>query len=74
MTTATVRDLRNHFSKLAKKLARGEVVQIISRGKPIARLVPERGAAKTFVGVTPVDYDLPEDLEAPVPVEWDAAK
>ena len=41
MKTATVRDLRNHYTGILRWIASGEVVQIIQRGKPVARLVPE---------------------------------
>ncbi len=38
MKTATVRDLRNSFSKLEVWLAEGEEIHIKKRGKPIAIL------------------------------------
>jgi prevent-host-death family protein len=41
MKTATVRDLRNHYTGILKWISSGEVVQITQRGKPIARLIPE---------------------------------
>lgn len=41
MKTATVRDLRNHYSGLLKWIEAGEEVRITRRGKAIARLVPE---------------------------------
>jgi prevent-host-death family protein len=41
MKTATVRDLRNHYSGLMKWIEAGEEVRITRRGKAIARLVPE---------------------------------
>lgn len=41
MKTATVRELRNHYTGLLKWLEAGEEVRITRRGKPIARLVPE---------------------------------
>ncbi len=40
MKTATVRDLRNRFPRLAAWIAEGEPVEITKRGKPFARLVP----------------------------------
>ena len=42
MKTATVRDLRNHFSRIAKWLKNGDEVVITMRGKTIGRIVPER--------------------------------
>ena len=38
MKTVTVRDLRNHFSKLEAWLAEGEQIRIQKRGVPIAVL------------------------------------
>lgn len=40
MKTATVRDLRNHFPRVAAWIAEGEAVEITKSGKPIARLLP----------------------------------
>ena len=71
--TATVRDLRNHFPKLAKKLAKGETVQILSRGKPIARLVPET-QHRTFVGAAEGMAVIPPDFDEPLDLPWDALK
>ncbi len=40
MKTATVRDLRNHFARVAAWIAEGEPVEITKAGKSFARLVP----------------------------------
>lgn len=45
MKTATVRDLRNHYSKLLEWLGTGEEILITKRGKSIARLIPEPSLA-----------------------------
>lgn len=42
MKTATVADLRNHFPKIAAWLAAGEEVRVTRRGKPLARIVPDK--------------------------------
>ncbi len=42
MKTATVRDLRNHYTSLLGWISAGEEVVITQRGKTIARLVPEK--------------------------------
>ena len=73
MKTATVRDLRNQFNRISKWLEAGEPVQIIKRGKPFARVVPEPHA-KTFVGACPSAVPLPPDVDEPVAVSWDAEK
>ena len=40
MKTATVADLRNHFSRVSAWIENGEPVQIVKRGRAFARLVP----------------------------------
>jgi antitoxin (DNA-binding transcriptional repressor) of toxin-antitoxin stability system len=40
MKTATVRDLRNHFPRVAAWIEEGESVDITRSGKVIARLMP----------------------------------
>ena len=42
MRTATVRDLRNHYTSLLQWISAGEEIVITQRGKPIARLIPEK--------------------------------
>ena len=40
--TATVRDLRNHYTTLLAWLEAGESILITRRGKLLARLIPEK--------------------------------
>jgi prevent-host-death family protein len=40
MKSATVRDLRNRFPRVAAWIEEGEPVEITKSGKPFARLVP----------------------------------
>lgn len=40
MKAATVRDIRNHYTRLLAWIAAGEETTIIRRGKPVARLSP----------------------------------
>src|SRR5688572_18602013 len=42
MRTATVRDLRNHYTSLLSWIRGGEEIVITQRGKAIARLIPEK--------------------------------
>jgi len=44
MKTATVRDLRNHFPRVAAWIAEGEPVRITRAGKEFARLLPATSA------------------------------
>lgn len=75
MKTATVRDLRNNFARLSKWLERGETIEILKRGKPVADLVPKAGGKRTtLLGCTPSPYPIPTDINDPVEVEWEAIK
>ncbi len=73
MKTASVRDLRNSFGRVAKWLEAGETVRILKRGRPFARVRPETGK-ETFVGACPSRLPLPDDLDEPVDLAWDAAE
>jgi prevent-host-death family protein len=44
MQTATVRELRNHYTRLLTRVRAGEEIVITQRGEPVARLIPERPA------------------------------
>ena len=70
MKTATVRDLRNEFRRISRWLEAGEIVQVLRRGKPFARVVPEP-KPKTFLGACPSPVSLPLDLDDPVEADWD---
>ena len=50
MKTATVRDLRNHYTSLLRWIAAGEEVLITQKGQPVARLLPAQ------TGAAPVDW------------------
>lgn len=73
MKTATVRDLRNEFARLSKWIERGETVQLLKRGKPFARMVPEP-KPKSFLGCMKGTAKLPPDFDEPLNLEWDAMK
>ncbi|MEI6675616.1 MAG: type II toxin-antitoxin system prevent-host-death family antitoxin [Verrucomicrobiota bacterium] len=44
MRTATVSDLRNHYTSLLGWISAGEQIVITQRGKPVARLIPANPA------------------------------
>ena len=73
MKTATIRDLRNEFARLSKWIERGETVQLLKRGKPFARMVPEP-QPKSFLGYGKGTAKLAPDFGAPLNLEWDAMK
>ena len=52
MKQATVRELRNDYSKVMRWVARGDEVQVTRRGKVIARVLP------------PLSADTPHDWTA----------
>ena len=75
MKTATIRDLRNDFARLSKWLDKGETIEIVKRGKPVADLVPKTsGKRQALLGCTPSPYRIPADIDDPVDVEWEAMK
>lgn len=71
MKTATVRDLRNEFCRLSKLLEAGESVQILKRGRPFARIIPEP-KAKPFFGSGKGTGVVPPDIDEPLYETWDA--
>jgi antitoxin (DNA-binding transcriptional repressor) of toxin-antitoxin stability system len=71
MKTVSVRELRNYFGKVAEWIDGGETVQILKRGRPFARLVPA-SKAKSFLGCMEGTGIVPDDVEQPLGLEWDA--
>jgi antitoxin (DNA-binding transcriptional repressor) of toxin-antitoxin stability system len=71
MKTATVRDLRKDFGRISKWLDSGETVQILKRGKPFARVLPEP-AGKNLLGCMEGTGELPADPEAETGIQWEA--
>lgn len=49
MKTATVRELRNHYADLLRRVQAGEEIAISQRGKIVARLVPDKPPAPVVV-------------------------
>ena len=71
MRKATIRELRNEFGRLSEWLEKGETIQLVKRGKPFARVVPEplpRGLLGSMAGTA----KLPPDIDEPVGVDWEA--
>ena len=56
MKTATLRDLRNNFSKLESWLAEGETVEIQRRGQPVA-VLQSPGEARSKKPVKMPDFE-----------------
>lgn len=75
MKTATIRDLRNDFARISKWLAKGETVEIVKRGRPVADLVPKTGGQRQrLLGSTPSPHPLPPDIDEPADVSWEALR
>ena len=49
MKTATVRDLRNHYTSLLRWIQAGEEIVITQRGVAVARLLPAGDSAEPAV-------------------------
>ena len=73
MKTATIRDLRNDFARLSKWLEKGETVQLLKRGRPFARVVPEAKPG-SFLGRMAGTVEVIGDMDEPVGIEWEAMK
>jgi antitoxin (DNA-binding transcriptional repressor) of toxin-antitoxin stability system len=73
MKSATIRDLRNDFARLSKWLEKGETVQLLKRGKPFARVVPEP-KPDSFLGSGRGTAVIPDDFDQPLNLEWEAMK
>jgi prevent-host-death family protein len=50
MKRAGIREARQNFTALIAEVQKGQEVTITDRGRPVARLVPPRPAAKPFAG------------------------
>lgn len=73
MKRATVRELRNDFGRLSKWVEAGETVQILKRGRPFARVVPEP-RARSFFGAGAGVVKLPRDIDDPIVIAWEACE
>jgi prevent-host-death family protein len=46
MKTISAADANRHFSRLLREVAQGEHVTVVSRGRPVATIVPVRGSGR----------------------------
>jgi prevent-host-death family protein len=64
-----IHEAKTHFSKLLRRVLKGEEVTISRAGKPVAKLVPlDRPQAREF-GIDQGVFDVPDDFDAPLPEE-----
>ncbi len=62
MKTSTVREVQHNFAALLRLVERGEEIEVFSRKKQVARILPPKGHHSQF---QPVDWsDLPRKLES----------
>ena len=66
MKTATVRDLRNSFPRVARWIEQGESVEITKNGKHFARLVPTPPSPQKGFRMPDVMKRLQEDFGSKV--------
>ena len=76
MRDVHVTDLRNHLPSYLAEVQKGEQLRVMSRGKVIARIVPEvdlAAAAKQRLSEARPQAKL-GDLMSPIDVSWDAER
>ena len=69
-----IRSLQQHASAVVSRVARGEIVEVTDRGRPVARLVPiayGRLAGLVVAGLARPARRHVSDLAAPVPADRD---
>jgi prevent-host-death family protein len=76
MTSIAVSDLRANLMQILKKIERGAVISITSRGREIARLVPPENsmeqAREQLEGLR--QTAIIKDVLSPLDEEWEATK
>lgn len=68
MTAVGVHEAKTHLSKLLKRVAAGEEIEIHSGGRPVARLVPARSPHRQL-GYDEGRFVVPDDFDAPLPAD-----
>lgn len=68
MRNVNIHEAKTHFSKLVDTVMQGEEIIIAKAGKPAARLVPLREAARGIrFGLMLGEMEIAEDFDAPLP-------
>lgn len=75
MKQVKVTDFRAHLPAYLSRVQRGESIVVMSRGKPVARLVPVSGSTKTVREqlIALRKHARVGDVVRPVDAEWSAA-
>ena len=70
MKTVNVHEAKTHFSRLLRRVARGDEILIARAGKPVARLMPiTRARPAPVLGADKGKFTVPDDFDAPLPEE-----
>lgn len=67
MRTVNIHEAKTHLSRLLREVMDGEEIIIARSGKPVARLVPVRPAARRLFGLDKGLFQVPDDFDAPLP-------
>ena len=75
MKSVSVRELREGIGSLLDDVQRGEQVLVTRRGRPIARIIPERGLAEVAQSAYPLRgsvLHMADDFDEPITGLWEA--
>jgi prevent-host-death family protein len=62
MKYIAINDVKNHLSRLLRRVAAGEEIVIARRGTPIARIVPLAPSEKRQLGIDDGRVTVPDDF------------
>jgi antitoxin (DNA-binding transcriptional repressor) of toxin-antitoxin stability system len=71
MIKVNIADAKAHFSRYLKKVEQGETVVLARRNRPVAeiRRIVARGRERRPIGLCAGEFKVPENFDAPLPVE-----
>ena len=67
MTAVGVHEAKTHLSRLLRRVAAGEEIEIQVGGTPVARLVPIADDSPRMFGSDVGVFEVPADFDAPLP-------
>ena len=74
MTTVGIHQAKTHLSELLRRVAAGEEILILRGREPVARLVPAKEpTGRRQLGMDKTVYAVPDDFDAPLPDDIQAA-
>ncbi len=66
MKYISINDVKNHLSRLLRRVAAGEEIVIARRGTPIARIVPLAPSERRQLGIDEGRVTVPADFNRPI--------